>query len=217
MLQECFNFEIKLATKHIFFALCIDLAFNPKMNLNPWQTASSLISAQLLSGTILECCSGLPYAQTKGLYHFGKTTYKCTRIDGITSQIGLEQLIHEPTHINGEKIFLHRFNFCFSTKFGCEIRFSIFFTSSLHQNCHHWIVFARFNVKVVFPPSNERELWHFKKQMLIMLEKQPISVTSRKNLRKTFWAWVLSTFLNNCKILSICIILHNFSQFFSAA
>ena len=35
--------------------------------------------------------------------------------------------------------------------------------SSLHQNCHHQIVFARFNLKVVFPPPYESEVWHFKK------------------------------------------------------
>ena len=35
--------------------------------------------------------------------------------------------------------------------------------SSLHQNCHHQIVFTRFNLKVVFPPPYEREVWHFKK------------------------------------------------------
>ena len=35
--------------------------------------------------------------------------------------------------------------------------------SSLHQNCYHQIVFARFSLKVVFPPPYEREVWHFKK------------------------------------------------------
>ena len=35
--------------------------------------------------------------------------------------------------------------------------------SSLPQNCHHQIVFARFNLKVVFPPPYEREVWHFRK------------------------------------------------------
>ena len=35
--------------------------------------------------------------------------------------------------------------------------------SSLHQNCHHQIVFSRFNLKVVFLPSYEREVKHFKK------------------------------------------------------
>ena len=34
---------------------------------------------------------------------------------------------------------------------------------SLHQNCHHQIVFAKFNLKVHYPPPYERELWHFKK------------------------------------------------------
>ena len=37
------------------------------------------------------------------------------------------------------------------------------FQSSLHQNCHHQIVCARFNLKLVFPPPYEREVWHFKK------------------------------------------------------
>ena len=44
-------------------------------------------------------------AQTKGWYPLGKTTYEGTRKDGITFQFGLEQLIHEPTHITGERSF----------------------------------------------------------------------------------------------------------------
>ena len=38
-----------------------------------------------------------------------------------------------------------------------------FVQSSLHQNCHHQIVIARFNLKVVSPPSYEREVWYFHK------------------------------------------------------
>ena len=30
--------------------------------------------------------------------------------------------------------------------------------SFLHQNCHQETVFAKFNLKVVFPPSYEREV-----------------------------------------------------------
>ena len=32
-----------------------------------------------------------------------------------------------------------------------------------HQNCHHQIIFAKFNLKVYYPPPYEREVWHFKK------------------------------------------------------
>ena len=35
--------------------------------------------------------------------------------------------------------------------------------SSLHQNCHHQIIFAKFNLKVHHPPPYECEVWHFKK------------------------------------------------------
>ena len=35
--------------------------------------------------------------------------------------------------------------------------------SSLHQNCHHQLLVAKFNLRVVFPLPYEREVWHFKK------------------------------------------------------
>ena len=43
-------------------------------------------------------------AQTNGWYPLGKTAYERTRIDGVTSRFGLEQLIIEPTHIIGESM-----------------------------------------------------------------------------------------------------------------
>ena len=35
--------------------------------------------------------------------------------------------------------------------------------SSLHPNCHHQIVFAKFNLKTFYPPPYEREIWHYNK------------------------------------------------------
>ena len=98
-------------------------------------------------------------AQTKGWYSLGKTTYEGTRIDGITSQFGLEQLIHEPTHIIGERSSC--IDLIFASQPNLVVESGV--QSSLHQNCHHQIVFARFNLKVVFPPPYEREVWHFRK------------------------------------------------------
>ena len=34
--------------------------------------------------------------------------------------------------------------------------------SSLHPSCHHQIVFAKFNLKICYPPPYSREAWHFK-------------------------------------------------------
>ena len=34
--------------------------------------------------------------------------------------------------------------------------------SSLHPNCHHQIVFAKFNLHIVYPPPYLREIWHYR-------------------------------------------------------
>ena len=35
--------------------------------------------------------------------------------------------------------------------------------SSLHENFHHQITFAKFNLKIYYPPPYEREVWHYQK------------------------------------------------------
>ena len=35
--------------------------------------------------------------------------------------------------------------------------------SSLHSNCHHDIMFAKFNLKIHYPPPYDSEVWHYQK------------------------------------------------------
>ena len=104
-------------------------------------------------------------AQTKRWYTLGKTTYESTRIDRITSQFGMEKLLHELAHITGYK------SSCIDLTFASlpDLVVDSGVQSSLHQNCHHQIVFARLNLKVFFPPRYEREVSHLKKQILTIL------------------------------------------------
>ena len=32
---------------------------------------------------------------------------------------------------------------------------------SLHPNCHYQIIYAKFKLRVYYPPPNEREVWHY--------------------------------------------------------
>ena len=34
--------------------------------------------------------------------------------------------------------------------------------TSLHPNCHHQIVFVKFNLQIHYPSSHPREIWHYK-------------------------------------------------------
>ena len=42
--------------------------------------------------------------------------------------------------------------------------------TSLHKNCHHQIIYAKFNLKIYYPPPYEREI--IKKQTQKVSEKQ---------------------------------------------
>ena len=35
--------------------------------------------------------------------------------------------------------------------------------SSLHPNCQHQVVFAKFNLSTLYPPPYERTVWFYKK------------------------------------------------------
>ena len=98
-------------------------------------------------------------AKTTNWYKNGRTFYEGLKIDAITSQFGLHQLINEPTHLTGNSsscidlIFVSQPNLAMES---CV-------HSSLHLNCHHQIVFTKFNLKIFYPPPYEREIWHCSK------------------------------------------------------
>ena len=84
-----------------------------------------------------------------------RSTIEGSKIDFFTSQFG--QIIKESTHI------LENSSSCidliFTTQPNMVLESGVH--HSLHQNCHHQIIFAKFNLKVYYPPPYERAIFHY--------------------------------------------------------
>ena len=52
--------------------------------------------------------------------------------------------------------------------------------SSLHSNCDHQIICARFNLKIYYPLPYEREIWHYKKANIDLIQQE---------IREFNWSW----------------------------
>ena len=103
MLKEYINFEITIADKTCNF---ISSYRYPSQSKDEFEFFADNLEPNLdsiaLRNPYLIVFLGDFNAQTNRWYPSGKITYEGTRIDGITSQFGLEKLIHEQTHVIGE-------------------------------------------------------------------------------------------------------------------
>ena len=98
-------------------------------------------------------------AKTTSWYKNDLNSYEGLKIDTITSQFGLQQIINEPTYLTSNS------SSCTDLIFTCQpnLVMESGVHSSLHPNCHHQIVFAKINLKIYYPPPYEREIWHYEK------------------------------------------------------
>ena len=89
---------------------------------------------------------------------YNARNYEETKIDCLASEYDLKQVINEPTNLLENS----------------SSYIDLIFTSqpnlvdagvhpSLHANCHHQIVYAKFSLKIHYPLPYEREVWHFQK------------------------------------------------------
>ena len=87
------------------------------------------------------------------------TSHEGSMIDAVTSNYGLHQLIQEPTHI------LNSSSSCIDLIFTSQpnLVMESGVHSSLHSNCHHQLVFVKFNLFILYPPPYERTVWFYKK------------------------------------------------------
>ena len=81
-------------------------------------------------------------------YKHDTTTCEGSKIDAITSHFGLKQLIQKPTHI------LNDSSSCLDLLFTSQpnVAMESGVHSSLHQNCHHQLIYTKVNLKVSYPP-----------------------------------------------------------------
>ena len=145
-LQGCINFEIKIKDKlGNFITLyrspnqCQDdfesFIKNFELNLDSIMTNNPFLTVILSDFN----------AKLSLWYNNDITTYE-------GSKIGLQQIIKEPTHVD----------LIFTTQPNLVVESGVH--SSLHSNCHHhYITFAKFNLKIHYPPPYEWEMWQYQK------------------------------------------------------
>ena len=82
------------------------------------------------------------------------TSHESSIIDTVMSNFGLHQLIQEPTHIPNSSFSC--IDLIFISQINLVIESGVH--SSLHPNCHHRVVFAKFHLSILYPPPYERAL-----------------------------------------------------------
>ena len=87
----------------------------------------------------------------------------------LTSHLGYSQLISEPTNFEPNKR-----PSCIDLIFTTQpnlITDDSGIIASLCSSCHHQITYAKINFKVIYPPTYEREVWHFKRAQTNLIRR----------------------------------------------
>ena len=143
-LKECINFEIRIGAK-LCRLLC--LYRSPSQTRDIFETFAD--NFELTLDTIVHkkqfliVALGDLNAKTTNWYKNDINSYEGLKIDTITSQFGLQQLINELTHLTANSSSC--IHLIFTTQSNLEMESGVH--SSLHPNCHHQIAFAKINLK----------------------------------------------------------------------
>ena len=78
-----------------------------------------------------------------------KISYEGSEIDDITSQFRLKQLINEPKYLTRNS------SSCTDLIFQSNLVMESGVNSSLHKNCHHQIIYAKFKIYYLTPSEHE--------------------------------------------------------------
>ena len=148
-LHECINFEIMIGRKLCRFVSLYRFELN-NFELN--------IDAVTANNPFLTVVLGDFKIKSNLWFKGDKTSYEGSKIDATTSQFGLQQLINEPTHFIADSSSC--IDLIFTSQPNLVMESGVH--SSLHPNCHHQITYAKFNLKIYYPPSirtGNRALW----------------------------------------------------------
>ena len=157
-LQECINFVVSIGNKICRF---IHLYRTPNQSQDEFHDFLTNLEMNLggsfNSNPFLTTAIGDFNAKSKNWSEGDRSTIEGSKIEFLTSQFGLSQIIKEPTNILENSCSC--IDLIFTTQPNMVLESGVH--HSLHQNCHHQIIFAKFNLKVYYLPPYERTIFHY--------------------------------------------------------
>ena len=179
-LEECINFEISFTGKLCNF---ISLYLSPSQSTGVFEKFAGNFELNLdkiaNKNSYLIVILGDFNAKSSNWYKHDTTTYEGSKIDATTSQFDLKQLIQEPTHILTDSSSFIDLIFTFQPNLIMESGVH----SSLYQNCHHQIIYVKINLKVFYPPPYEREIWHYQRANVDLIQRAIEQFSWEKSFR----------------------------------
>ena len=112
-------------------------------------------------------------ARSKSWWVHYTTNKEGTQIESISSLYGFSQLILEHTSFKIHRPALNSFLQINPIYSGIK--------PSLHENCHHQIIYAKFNLQIVYPPPYQRLAWDYKKSNVSSIQKA-LNMSDRNKL-----------------------------------
>ena len=96
-----------------------------------------------------------------------KSNYEGTKINCLATEYDLKQVVKELTDL------LESSSSCIDLIFISQpnLVMDAGVHPSLHANCLHQIVYAKYNLKIHYPPPYEREVWHFHKADINLIRR----------------------------------------------
>ena len=106
-------------------------------------------------------------SRSKSWWVHNITNNEGTQIESISSLYGFSQLISETTHILQN--LSSYINLIFTNQPNLVINSGI--KPSLHENCHHQITYAKFNLQIIHPLPYQRLDWYYKNANASSIQK----------------------------------------------
>ena len=168
-LQECINFEVKIGNKTCNF---VSLYRSPSQTKDEFENFIKNLEINLE-----HIANKSPFllgdfnARMQGRYQNGVTTFEGCKINIATSQFSLNQIIKESTHI------LSNSASCIDLIFISQPYISILVMHSgvhlsLYWNCHHQIIFSKFNLTIFCPLPYKGLVYTISNRIHILLNEQ---------------------------------------------
>ena len=180
-LPECIVYEIQINRKKYFFAV---IYRSPSQDQNEFDSFTIdfelMLSKMHAENPFCVIITGDFNCRSTQWWENDIENNEGKLFEPITADIGLYQLISEPTHIIGDSKSC--IDLIFTDQPNLFIESGVH--TSFHEQCHHQIIYGKLSVSNISLPPYTRRIWHYDKADLVAIMKSIEMFSWREHLDK---------------------------------